>query len=80
MGTPLTLRCERCDTERRDTISPSTGALITRHYYYSDDYQYERGASPTRDDFRRLLLARRIEEAREARRATTARKRARDAS
>jgi hypothetical protein len=57
MGTPLTLRCERCGTERRDTIG-ATGRLITRHYFKPEGYDLKRGEiRPTRDDFRVMLLA-----------------------
>ena len=55
-GTPLTLRCERCGMERRDTVSFLTGELLNRRYTKPDNYGYERGESPTRSEFRRLLL------------------------
>lgn len=55
-GTPLTLRCERCGMERRDTVSFITGELLNRRYTRPDNYKYERGEAPTRSEFRRLLL------------------------
>jgi hypothetical protein len=55
-GTPLTLRCERCGMERRDTVSFVTGQLLNRRYKKPDNYGYGRGESPTRSEFRRLLL------------------------
>jgi hypothetical protein len=63
-GTPLTLRCERCMTERRDVISRTTGELVGRHYIYPSGYHYSAGARPSRDDFRLALLALRLREAR----------------
>ena len=60
-GVPLVLRCERCGTERRDTIG-AFGQMIGRNYYYPDDYKYPKGMRPTRDEFRVMLLeARRLE-------------------
>lgn len=41
-GTPLTVRCMRCGTERRDTID-QTGDLSTRRYLYPDGYKDWRG-------------------------------------
>lgn len=67
-GTPLTLRCERCTTERRDTIGAS-GNVVGRHYHYPPGYRYGRGEGrPTRDEFRVMLLAKRIQEQRQRRR------------
>jgi len=62
MGTPLTLRCERCMTERREAISRTTGDLVARHYVYPDDYRYAIGTLPTRNDFRLALLSLRLKE------------------
>jgi len=56
-GVPLTLRCERCDMERRDTVKWDTGELLNRRYVKPKAYYYERGTTaPTRSEFRRLLL------------------------
>jgi hypothetical protein len=58
-GDPMWLRCQRCNTERHDSISMSTGDLINRQYVYQDGYQHafdEQFAdeAPTRADFRRM--------------------------
>jgi hypothetical protein len=56
-GVPLTLRCERCGMERRDTVASHTGELIARHYTRPDGYLYGKGGyTPTRSEFRLLLL------------------------
>jgi hypothetical protein len=73
IGTPLTLRCERCLTERRDAIS-YTGQLLSRHYHYSDGYQMRWDETPTKDDFRLALISLRIKEARAAKRNGTSTK------
>jgi hypothetical protein len=56
-GTPLTLRCERCGMERRDSVN-LRGELMHRSYARPDHYHLGRDESkPTRDDFRLMLLA-----------------------
>jgi len=60
-GEPLVLRCERCGSERRDTIG-SNGNIVGRHYFHPDGYAYAKGTRPTRSEFRILLLAKKIEE------------------
>lgn len=60
-GNPMWLRCQRCDTERHDSINPNTGDLYTRQYVYLDSYRHAfdtgfQDAAPTRTDFRRMLL------------------------
>jgi hypothetical protein len=72
LGTPLTLRCERCTMERRDTISRNSGALITRHYYRPPAYQYAKGERPSMAEFRLMVLSSRINEARRERRLRAA--------
>jgi hypothetical protein len=67
-GDPLVLRCERCGTERRDTIGGS-GQIIARHYFYPDGYKYGRGERPTRSEFRRMLLEQKLREGRRTRKA-----------
>jgi len=63
-GTPLTLRCERCGMERRDTID-SSGNLNGRHYTRPLGYQYTKNApAPTRSEFRLMLLSLRNKEKR----------------
>lgn len=66
MGTPLTLRCERCGTERRDVIG-SFGQLVSRSYSYPEFYKYPKGTRPSRDEFRMLLLMQRMQETRSKR-------------
>lgn len=66
MGTPLTLRCERCGTERRDVIG-AYGQLVYRHYAYPQNYKYPKGQRPSRSQFRMMLLMKRMEEARDKR-------------
>lgn len=41
-GTPFTLRCERCGTERRDTLDIH-GELMTRRYLYPEGYKNASG-------------------------------------
>lgn len=65
LGTPWTLRCERCGTERREVIG-SSGRLVSRHYHYPDGYRYGKDR-PTRDEFRVMMLSQRIREARATR-------------
>jgi len=58
-GDPLWFSCERCDTVRRDEIG-SGGQLIKRAYKYPDGYQgywSDFDTTPTRSDFRQMLLA-----------------------
>lgn len=69
-GTPLTLRCERCLCERRDTIG-SDGELARRRYIHPSGYQYSGDeVVPTKDEFRLALLALRLREARARKRNT----------
>lgn len=70
IGTPLTLRCERCGMERRDTIG-SNGNLVGRHYHRPAGYQLRRGEyKPSRNNFRQMLLALRQSEKRTSKRST----------
>jgi hypothetical protein len=56
MGYPLTLRCERCGTERRDVIG-AFGQLVARHYHKPDNYDLTTGEERlSRSDFRLILL------------------------
>ena len=55
-GTPMVLRCERCGTERRDSVG-TYGQLIQRNYDYPMDYQYKGEARPERSDFRLTVIA-----------------------
>lgn len=57
----LSLRCERCKTERYDVIDRH-GHLVTRDYKYLDAYR-EAGVGTKgfpRDEFRRELALRRL--------------------
>jgi hypothetical protein len=54
-GLPLVLRCERCGTERRDTIG-ATGQKVGRSYIYPEGYKYEKGTRPNRDTFRLMFF------------------------
>lgn len=65
-GDPLVLRCERCGSERRDSIG-SSGDIVTRSYHHPDGYSYAKGTKPSRAEFRRMMLEQKIREARAAR-------------
>lgn len=71
-GDPMWLKCERCDTERHDDISRGNGELFGRQYVYPDNYQHAFDdmfeETPTRSDFRRMLLVDHILEASSKRR------------
>lgn len=65
LGIPLTVRCERCGMERRDTVAHFSGELITRHYTPPPGYGYTKDdPTPTRSEFRILLLSLRNKERR----------------
>jgi hypothetical protein len=55
-GTPWTLRCMRCTTERREVIG-STGVLLYRRYLYPDGYRMAWDDVPTREQLRLALMA-----------------------
>jgi len=59
-GDPFWCRCVRCGTERHDAVSYSTGELIGRRYVYADGYLHafddDFEITPTRQDYRRMLL------------------------
>lgn len=56
-GTPMTFRCERCGSERRDVID-QWGGLRARTYHKPRGYDLSRGEDrPARADFRLMLLA-----------------------
>jgi hypothetical protein len=62
MGIPLTLLCQRCGDQRWDVIDPSNGDVISRRYVKAEGYQgYAKGERPSRSEFRRMLLASKIE-------------------
>lgn len=68
-GVPMTVRCERCDIERRDTLSRNTGHVESRRYTYPAGYQFHRNGDelPRRDDFRLAWLEGVITESRKTR-------------
>lgn len=73
-GNPVWLRCERCGTERHDAVNNTTGELVGRQYVYDQTYRHAfddgfNEATPTKSDFRRLLLAEHIVKARDRRAA-----------
>jgi hypothetical protein len=69
-GVPLTVRCERCGRERRDTLN-AYGEVAARHYWpRKPKLTYQKGHRPSRSEFRRMLLAQRLAESREARRSS----------
>jgi hypothetical protein len=68
-GMPVWLRCERCGTERHDAVSATTGELFGRGYVYDSNYRHAfdtqfADAAPTKSDYRRMLLAERLIQAR----------------
>lgn len=71
-ATPVTLRCERCMTERLDLIDANGDLARPRRYVYPDDYRYATGTLPAKGDFRLALLALRLQETRQARRKSSA--------
>lgn len=60
-GVKVTLRCERCGTERRESWSSTTGARMTKHYVYPQGYSLAfkiTGVTPpSRDELRLWALA-----------------------
>lgn len=71
-GMPVWLRCDRCGTERHDAVSATTGELWGRQYVYDTNYRHAfdesfADAAPTKSDYRRMLLAERLIQARAAR-------------
>ena len=74
-GVPVTLRCERCGSERRDQVSRITGDLVARNYSYAPGYQWHRDNDeqerPTTAVFRLMVLSNNATEKPEAIRART---------
>jgi hypothetical protein len=69
-GIPLTLRCGRCGMERRDAVT-NWGKLLNRHYFRPPHYKYPKGSRPSKDEFRVMLLVKRIHEAQTDRKKKT---------
>ena len=61
--TPVTVRCERCGTERRDRVATVDGKLMGRRYVYPEGYRYGKGERPTANEFRLQLIGLRLKEA-----------------
>jgi hypothetical protein len=68
IGYPLTYRCDRCGTERREQVGPNTGELVSRHYNYPEGYQYAKDERPSKDEFRRMFVEQMIRRQRRGRR------------
>lgn len=69
-GEPMTVRCERCDMERRDSVERGTGFVLARRYTYPTGYQFndiEADNRPTRATFRSLWLDDQLAKVREER-------------
>lgn len=59
-GDPFWMRCVRCTTVRMDYCHWDTGEVLGRRYVYAAGYEHVREldeAAPTRQDYRRILLA-----------------------
>ena len=65
---PMTLRCERCDMERRDVIDKSTADVLSRRYVAPLGYHWDGEEKPTRQDFRMGWLTDHVAAIREERR------------
>lgn len=58
-GWRLSVRCERCSTQRHDIIDHRTGSIIGRRYIWPDGYLLEPGLGrTTRDEMRESLFER----------------------
>lgn len=69
-GEPMTVRCERCDMERRDTVQRGTGEVLARRYTYPIGYQFvalDSDERPSRAAFRASWLDDELAKARQAR-------------
>ena len=66
-GTPFTIRCERCGTERRDVLGTNTGEVVSRRYVYPVGYHIEGENRPKIVDFRLSWLSDHLEQMRERR-------------
>lgn len=77
LGQPFTVRCERCDTERRDIIGDNTGELVSRRYVYPHGYHIDKtdAGLPNITDFRVAWLEDLIERQKAERSKRQARKR-----
>ena len=55
-GVTYTVRCERCDTERRDILGANTGEVESRRYFYPPGYHIDQQDKPKIVDFRLAWL------------------------
>lgn len=59
-GVPVTLLCQRCTTERRETWSQVSGEMMNRRYLYPKGYSLAQSVTgverPTRDELRAWAL------------------------
>lgn len=59
-GVPVTLLCQRCGTERRETWSQVSGLMMGRRYLYPQGYSLAQSVTgverPTRDELRAWAL------------------------
>lgn len=70
IGHPMTVRCERCNIERRDQIGSNTGEVVARKYQYPEGYLFHRENGtelPRRDDFRLAWLEHEVTKVRQHR-------------
>jgi hypothetical protein len=65
---PFTVRCERCNCERRDTVQRNTGDVLARRYLYPIGYSIEGDDRPKLVDFRLAWLDKHIADMHERRR------------
>jgi len=66
---PFTIRCERCDTERRDVID-SNGEVASRRYVYPPGYKiHQEEGAPKIREFRQQWLMETVREMRINRKA-----------
>jgi hypothetical protein len=72
IGVPMTVRCERCDMERRDTVDRNSGVVVARRYTMPTDYQFLRGERHKRSDFRLAWVEVEMDKLRAARRERSA--------
>lgn len=67
-GHPLTQRCDRCDTEKREVIGVHTGQREgSPRYIYPPEYHYSRDEVPTGDELRLMWIREQIAQIRKDR-------------
>jgi hypothetical protein len=67
IGTPWTMRCEVCGTVKKMVIGARGQIISGPRYSYPPGYKYGKGERPSQAEFRRMLLAQRLAETRQAR-------------